>query len=501
MKNNSGELAIVTGASTGIGYELAKCCAEAGFNLLIAADEPEIKQAAAELKRFGVEVESVETDLATIEGVDRLYSAVDGRLVAALLANAGIGLGGAFLDQDFGQVRHVVDTNITGTIYLTQRIGREMRRQSYGRILFTGSIAGFMPGSFSAAYNGTKAFIDSFSFALRNELKDSGVTVTCLMPGATETEFFRRANMLDTEVGQSKKDDPADVARVGFEAMMKGEGDVVSGWKNKLMSAAALVTPSEVLAEQYRKKAQPGSGDKSDRGLEMKQEPITQVDGESNKSGLYAKAAKHPLVTGGMILAGAGLAYAAVRTIQSAGEKTARETHIELSIAIDRTPEELYAFWRDFKNLPLFMSNLKSVDDLGENRSHWIAGTPEGGLVEWDAEIFNDKENEMIAWRSLENADVIHAGSVRFQAAAEGHGTYVKVTMNYNPPGGKLGATIAKLIGANPARLIKDDLRRLKQLMETGEIATIAGQTSGRSEQAEPIASRPFAARAAGANS
>jgi short-subunit dehydrogenase len=265
MGGNRGKLAIVTGASTGIGYELAKCCAEDGFDLLVAADEPEIHQAAEDFKQFGVEVEAIEADLATLEGVDDLYAALKGRPVDALLANAGHGLGGAFLDQDFDEVRHVIDTNVTGTIYLVQKVGNDMQDRGQGRILFTGSIAGFMPGSFNAAYNGTKAFIDSFSFALRNELKDTGVTVTCLMPGATETEFFARADMLDTKVGQSKKDDPADVARTGFKAMMEGEGDVVAGWKNKLQSAAALVTPSEVLAEQHRKMAEPGSAKSADK--------------------------------------------------------------------------------------------------------------------------------------------------------------------------------------------------------------------------------------------
>src|ERR1044071_1239257 len=241
MKDNSGKLAIVTGASTGIGYELAKCCAQDGFDLLVVADEPEIKQAAEDFKQFGVEVEAIEADLATVEGVDKLYEATKGRPVDALLANAGHGLGGAFLDQDFAEVQHVIDTNITGTIYLLQRVGRDMRARGQGRILVTGSIAGYMPGTFSAVYNGTKAFIDSFAQALRAELKDSGVTVTCLMPGATETEFFERAGMTDTKVGQDEKDDPADVALVGFEAMMRGDADVVSGWKNKIQTTVANV--------------------------------------------------------------------------------------------------------------------------------------------------------------------------------------------------------------------------------------------------------------------
>lgn len=260
MNSNTRPLAIVTGASSGIGYELAKCCAYQGFDLLVAADEYAINEAAQDFRAIGVDVEAVQADLATLEGVDKLYAATHGRPVHALLANAGHGLGHSFLDQDFAEVRHVIDTNITGTIYLIQKVGNEMRSYGQGRILITGSIAGFIPGSFAAVYNGTKAFIDSFSFALRNELKDTRVSVTCLMPGATETEFFERADMLDTKVAQQQKDDPADVAKVGFEAMMRGEADVVSGWKNKVQSALANVIPAGVLAEQHRSMAEPGSG-------------------------------------------------------------------------------------------------------------------------------------------------------------------------------------------------------------------------------------------------
>lgn len=262
MNSDGRRLAIVTGASSGIGYELAKQCAANGFDVIVAADQTQITQTASELKEMGVQAEAVQADLATLDGVEKLYAAVAGRPVDALLANAGHGLGHAFLDQDFNDVRHVIDTNITGTVYLIQKIGREMQSRGHGRILITGSIAGFMPGSFAAIYNGSKAFLNSFSFALRNELKDSGVTVTCLMPGATDTEFFERAGMMDTKVGQQKKDDPADVAKDGFEAMMKGEGDVVSGWSNKLQTAVADVTPPGVLAERHRKMAEPGSADK-----------------------------------------------------------------------------------------------------------------------------------------------------------------------------------------------------------------------------------------------
>jgi short-subunit dehydrogenase len=257
----SRQLAVVTGASSGIGFELARMCASNNFDLVLAADES-LDAAAETFRALGARVETVECDLATLSGVDTLVAAVGVRRVDALIANAGHGLGQAFLDQDFDEVQHVIDTNVTGTIYLIHRIGQQMRSRGEGRILITGSIAGYMPGTFHAVYNGTKAFIDSFSFALRAELKDSGVTVTCLMPGATDTRFFERAGMLDTKVGQDEKDDPADVARDGFDAMMRGDGDVVSGWKNKIQTTVANVTPSGVLAEQHRKMAEPGSGTK-----------------------------------------------------------------------------------------------------------------------------------------------------------------------------------------------------------------------------------------------
>jgi short-subunit dehydrogenase len=260
MTANTRSFAIVTGASSGIGYELAKLCAEHGFDLLIASDEPEINQSAQALRTLGAQVDAVQADLATTEGVDTLYAAAKGRPVDALLANAGRGLGHGFLDQSFDDIRGVIDTNITGTVYLLHKVGQDMRARGQGRVLITGSIAGFIPGTYQAVYNGSKAFLDSFSVALRHELQDSGVTVTCLMPGPTDTEFFERADMLDTKVGQQKKDDPADVAKTGFDAMMKGETDVVSGFKNKVQAAMANLTPADMLAEQHRKLAEPGSG-------------------------------------------------------------------------------------------------------------------------------------------------------------------------------------------------------------------------------------------------
>ena len=253
-------LAVVTGASTGIGFELAGCCARDGYDLVIVANEPEIHAAQTKLSALGATVEAFEADLATPEGCEQVYAALKGRPVAALLANAGVGLGKGFLDQEFEAWSRVVDTNVMGTLYLIQKIGRDMRARREGKILITGSIAGFMPGTYQAVYNGSKAFLDSFSFALRHEIKESGVTVTCLMPGATETEFFARADMLDNKVGTDEKDSPAFVAKQGFEAMKNGEGQVIAGWKNKMQAAIAHVVPSDVTAEMHAKMAKPGTG-------------------------------------------------------------------------------------------------------------------------------------------------------------------------------------------------------------------------------------------------
>lgn len=258
-----GKLAIVTGASSGIGLELAKLAAKDGYDLIVAADTP-LVDATRELEGLGVEVRNVETDLSTFGGVDRLLEAAGGRTVDLLVANAGHGLGRAFLDQDPSEWRHVIDTNVTGTVYLVQQVARAMVARDEGRILITGSVAGHMAGAFQAVYNGTKAFVDSFADALGNELKDTEVTVTCLKPGATDTHFFERADLKDTKVGTMAKDDPADVALTGWEAMKKGDRSVIHGVQNKLQVAAAQVLGGGFAAEMHRHMAEPGTAQKED---------------------------------------------------------------------------------------------------------------------------------------------------------------------------------------------------------------------------------------------
>lgn len=258
------KFAIVTGASTGIGFELAHLAAKNGHDLLVVADEPLIAAAGNDFQQHGVSVQSIEADLSTIDGVDRLLAAAGGRKIDLLCANAGRGLGHGFLDQPLADWRRVVDTNITGTLYLLQTVLKDMTTRNDGKVLITGSIAGFIPGSFQAVYNGTKAFVDSFADAIRNELKEyEGIQITTLMPGPVETEFFHTAGMDDTSVGASEsKSDPADVAKDGWDALMAGHAHIVSGWKNKIQAAVAHVTPAGVLAAQHRKMAEPGS-DKS----------------------------------------------------------------------------------------------------------------------------------------------------------------------------------------------------------------------------------------------
>jgi len=247
------KLAVITGASTGIGYELAKIAAAEGYDLIVAADEPQIDAAAG---RVGAT--AVEADLSTFEGNDRLLAEVGGRPIDLLIANAGRGLGHAFIEQDVAAWRRVIDTNVTGTTYLLQKVARDMAARGEGRILITGSIAGLIPGSYQAVYNATKAYLDSFAYALREELKDSGVTITVLMPGPTDTPFFERAGMLDTPVGKDdSKEDPAKTARNGWDAVMAGSAHVVSGAKNKVQAALSHITPDTVLAAQHTKMAKP----------------------------------------------------------------------------------------------------------------------------------------------------------------------------------------------------------------------------------------------------
>jgi len=263
-ETDSKQMAVVTGASSGIGFELARQFAENGFDLLVTAEDAGLAPAAETLRRTGAHVDEVRVDLRTRDGVESLYAAISatGRPVAAVALNAGVGQGGAFLDNDLEDEMEIIDLNITSTVHLAKLVLRDMVARDEGRLLITSSIASTMPGSFQAVYNASKSFVQSFAEALQNELEDTGVSITSLMPGPTDTKFFDRADMDDTKVGQGAKDDPAQVAAQGFAALMSGKDKLVAGSaRTKAQGLANKVLPDKVKAAAHRQMAEPGSGE------------------------------------------------------------------------------------------------------------------------------------------------------------------------------------------------------------------------------------------------
>jgi len=257
-------LAVVTGASSGIGFELARQFVAHGFDLLVAADDGGIEDAANRLRSDGASVDAARVDLATREGVDQLYSRIRslGRPVDAIALNAGVGVGGPFIDTDLEADIRLIGLNVTGVVQLSKYVLRDMVSRGQGRVLFTSSIAADMPAPYMATYGASKAFELSFAEALRNELKDTGVSITALQPGPTDTNFFHRAGMEDTKVANDRKDDPADVAREGFEALMAGKDHVVAGsFKNWVQDTMAQVLPETRKAAMHRKLSEPGSAE------------------------------------------------------------------------------------------------------------------------------------------------------------------------------------------------------------------------------------------------
>jgi len=256
-------LALVTGASSGIGRSLAQVFADEGFTVIACAEDDELSDAVAAL-RSDSEVVTVRADLSTEEGVETLVAAVrtEGRPLDALAINAGVGLGGAFLDGALADHLALIALNVTGAVHLAHQLLPAMVDRGEGRVLFTSSIAATMPGPYQSTYNASKAFLQSFSEALRTELEDSGVTVTALMPGPTDTEFFERAGIEDTKLGQTRKDDPDGVARDGYEAMMAGKDHIVAGGlRNRVQAAAATIAPERAASAAHARLSEPGSGD------------------------------------------------------------------------------------------------------------------------------------------------------------------------------------------------------------------------------------------------
>ena len=266
MTSQPRPFAVVTGASSGIGYELAAQFAAHGFDILAVAENAAISSAAERLaSAHGTEIRSLQADLATFEGVEELYREIrsTGRPLDSIAMNAGVGVSGPFVERELQDHLRLIKLNVESPVHLTQRVLKDMIARRQGRILYTSSIAATAPGPFESTYNASKAFLKSFAEAIRNEVKDTGITVTTLMPGATETDFFRRAGAEDTKLGVSEKDDSAEVARDGYEALMAGKDHVVAGsFKNKVQATLSHVLPDTVTAGAHRKQTEPGSANK-----------------------------------------------------------------------------------------------------------------------------------------------------------------------------------------------------------------------------------------------
>jgi short-subunit dehydrogenase len=259
-------LAVVTGASSGIGLALAKQFAQNDYDVVIAAEDSELADATTQVRALGAEVVAVQVDLSKREGVERLYEHIKatGRPVDAIALNAGIGAGGQFVGGEkttplYAELQ-MIELNVSSTVHLAKLVMGDMVERGEGRVLFTSSIASTTPGPYQAVYHASKSFVQSFAESVREEVKDSGVTVTSLMPGPVDTEFFERADLLDTAMGQGPKDDPDDVAAKGFKALMSGDAKVTAaGLKTKAQALTTALTPDKLKAKVFGSQTKPGS--------------------------------------------------------------------------------------------------------------------------------------------------------------------------------------------------------------------------------------------------
>jgi short-subunit dehydrogenase len=262
MATANGKYALITGATSGIGYELAKLFAKDGYNLVIVArNEDNLQATASELSaNYGIQVETISKDLSQPDGPFEVYDEVKakGIQIDVLVNDAAQGQHGAFVETDLQRELQIVQLNIVAYLVLTKLFLKEMAARNEGKILQVASIGGKLPGPYISVYHATKAFIVNHTEALANELKDTGVTITALLPGPTDTNFFSKADMEDTKlVQEGSLDDPAKVAKDGYEALMSGKSEIISGLKNKAQVGMGHVMPDTMTAQMIHKQMEP----------------------------------------------------------------------------------------------------------------------------------------------------------------------------------------------------------------------------------------------------
>jgi uncharacterized membrane protein len=370
--------------------------------------------------------------------------------------NAGVGVGGLFVETDLDAELNMVSLNCAGTVHLAKYVVQHMMRQGEGKILFTASIAGEMVAPREAVYAATKAFVLSFAHSLRYELRDSGISVTALQPGPTDTDFFHRAGMDDTEVGSKGKSEsqPDDVARQGIDALLAGDDHVyAASMKTKLEGKLANVVPGAVKGAMHEKMAKP---------LEKENQHEERSMALLNEAHIAGNAPQGATV----IQDG--------RYLPPPEDKDGK-VWVRTSAIIQAAPDKLYALWRDIESAPHWQEQLKQVIKTGERTSHWVMYRGDK-TIEWDSELLADEPGKRLAWRSI-GGEIDTAGEVVFEPAPTGRGTMVTLLQEFKL--GRLANMWETLTGRNPKQAVIENLRHFKALAETGEIPRTQGQPHG----------------------
>lgn len=463
-KNTHKPLAVITGASSGIGYELAREFHRHGFDLLLVAEDPGIFDAELSFDSNDAFIKGLQVDLASYEGVETVMQVIEdlGRPVDAAAINAGVGVSGAFSDTDLRAEINLIHLNVVSSVHLAKRLIPGMKARGQGRILFTSSIAATSPGPYLAVYAASKAFLQSFAEAIRYELKDTGVTVTTLLPGATETAFFTRAGMEDTKVGAEKKDDPREVARAGYEALMSGKDSVIAGaFKNKVQGTLARLLPEPIGAGMQAQYNKPGSAGNQLTSPNFFNKPWSKHmhHNVSSTERLASIALGSTVLLRSLFgkrrgtfsrltqgVGGVGLLYRGVTGYCPVYQKMGKDT-------VQSSPRRLPLNFEKSIVINKSLDEVRSI--LGENDPVWQNS---------DSTLFPISAGDQL-W------------DLRLKESHDGKRTFLYASPSSQESGTYQGGRI-RMSGIKHA--LDLELRRLKALLETGEVPTIEGQSHGR---------------------